>query len=524
MRAIKLMCVLASALALGGCPTAGDKPALTGEKAYESRVYLLRTCPADSKPADVAPLALGAIIASAVIPALVEVSMDLIAGAVREAAKDKITSATAISTAHLHGFPVMPENDATAIPDPGLVVNQQFGCLVVVRGEFGNRISNNDIASTKFAKREEFLKAVGFAPSEKDVTSPDFYFAARIEFSDENSAFRLVPIDVQLNNYIGNQTAELVLNVSFVSARAGRDGTPLAIVTLPLPQLERTKSFGPQLLAGSASGWIAFPGGDQVAKAALADLQSARDAIATAGSANRHAKRFDDCKTDWSVLNKLPAKVENILSIPLPGGPDEVTPPDCSEFFLTFQRAALDALAIRPGNRGDAQDKLAPVLAARIALMELADDARRNRETAAKTAKLTATYQKMLQEQPKFTPVTIEVEIIETRKASAFMKAIADVLDKSKKGVGDALVASLSPAERAKRRAEEEQQTRTNRAAVATAEDNVRLKQAELDDLPATATRAERVRAENALRQAKIAANNAYLADGRGVPYPEAQP
>jgi hypothetical protein len=470
-------------------------------------------------------LALGAAVASAVIPALVEVSMEFLASAVREAAKDKIASATAISTGYLHGFPAMPADDPTALPDPSLVVNPQFGCLVVVRGTFKKIVDHDRLAAEVFPDRSAFLTAVGIAGSTSASKTPDFYLAARIEFSGENSAFRLVPIDMELNNYIGNQNAEMILNVTFASARAGRDGTPLAIATLPLPRLELGTQVNSALLAGSASGWIGFPGGDPVAKAALGELQKAYDAIEAAGRAGRQATRFNNCAVTRTELAKVGGTVDNVLNLTLPDGKTAVSiEPQCSVFVLAFQRAALDAIALRPGNRSDATDKQAPVLAARIALSEVAESARRDVAAAAKAEELTATYRGILRERRSFTPVTIEAEIIETRKASEFMKVLADVLDKSKKGVGDALVASLSPAERAKRRADEEQQTRTNRAAVATAQDAVRLRQAELDDLPATAPRAERVRAENNLRQAKIAANNAYLADGRGIPYPEAQP
>jgi hypothetical protein len=506
-----------------------EKAVENSKQAVENSITALRReLPSDASKAEVmmAPgVVLGAAVASAVVPALVEVSMDFLASAVREASKDRIASSTAISTGYLHGFPTLPADNPTALPEPSLVVNPQFGCLVVVRGTFKKVIDHDRLAAGVFPNRSAFLTAVGIAASTTASKTPDFYLAARIEFSGENSAFRLVPIDMELSNYIGNQNAEMILNVTFASARAGRDGTPLAIATLPLPRLELGTQVNSALLAGSASGWIGFPGGDPVAKAALGELQKAYDAIGAAGRAGRQATRVGNCTKTRKELAKVGGTVDNVLNLTLPDGKTGIIiEPQCSEFVLAFQRAALDAIALRPGNRSDATDRQAPVLAARIVLTELEDSVRRDEATAAKAEELTATYRGVLRERRGFTPVTIEAEIIETRKASEFMKILADVLDKSKKGVGDALVASLSPAERAKRRADEEQQTRTNRAAVATAQDAVRLRQAELDDLPATAPRAERVRGENNLRQAKIAANNAYLADGRGIPYPEAQP
>lgn len=458
------------------------------------------------------PAGLGVAVASAVIPALVDVSLDLIASAVREAAKDSAKSAAAIAVTHLHGFP----RDDGDTPAPALTVNPGFGCLVIVRGKFAAP------TETDTGNHAVFRRSIGIS-SDRDLY---FYLSLKIAFSNDYSAFRLTPTSARINSYIEDKrrgaAPEIVLNVSLASARAARDAAPIAISTLSLPRVQLNTELDAQALAGTASGWTAFPGGDAVAKDALQALEKAFAAVRESAQARQRVAAFEACT---EVLKKLTDETTTLDLIQKFGPQTPFEPSVCWPYIAVVQRAALDTVVARtPATRNSVTDQNAPVLAARVALAELHDNARRDRALMSIEARRLRAYEEALGAARLFTPVTLEVEIIENRKGSPFWKAVADVLDKSKKGVGEALVASLSPAERAKRRADEEQQVRTNRAAVATAEDNVRLRQAELDDLPSTASRAERVRAENALRQAKIAANNAYQADGRGIPYPEAQP
>lgn len=548
MRTMKLACVLVGALALGGCPSTGGGN--TSNKTTETRAYVLDRCPGATPPQpdgtgkslQALGLPLAPAIATAVIPALIDVSLDLLASAVREAAKDKTDGDSAITTTYLHSFPV-------SLSSAKLAANPNFGCIAVVRGIVESPTRQNQPSKPTQSKLDEpntilawarqftdvmqnyanrqsnpkydldsidkFITSVGIGSSDKSPVH--FYFAAKIEFSSEASAFRLVPVDYWQHSYIGRGgSPEVVLNLAISSARSPRDGTPIAIATLPLPKLEQAGKVDAKFLDGSASGWISFPNGDTVAKETLGSLQQLYDSWKDAENAGKKISDQKDCDSEIKKLAVI-TNLDDIIKL-------RTADDRCHSYFMTIQRAALEMLTARSATRNDATDRVAAALAVSLARSELAQNYIRDQTAAGKKDELKKEIEKVHKLQPPLTPVTIQVDIIENRKGSPFMKAIADVLDKSKKGVGDALVASLSPAERAKRRAEEEQQTRTNRAAVATAEDNVRLRQAELDDLPATATRAERVRAENALRQAKIAANNAYLADGRGVPYPEVQP
>jgi hypothetical protein len=615
MNRIAPIFALAGALALGGCPD-GSSPKVEQGQVSQARVYVLERCPGQPAKApnsrtdlESKALPLGAAIATAILPALVDVSLDLLAGAVREAAKDKTERESAISTAYLHSFPAAPAggNDSKAIPSPRLDAHPDFGCIVVVRAlfktppaqqasvqqasaqqasaqqgsaqdpfvaftsawtdEFKNSrdtsawtdelkkssetfnafvlrstypnylnalefaLSNglrtgqqpnparNNNSNTSLATRDDFLKSI-------DIRELYFYFAANIEFSAEGSAFRLVPYALELKKQIENGgNPEIVLNVTLTSARSPRDGAPVAIVTLPLPAVAHGDLIDSKLLQGFSSGWTGFPGGDPVAKAALGNLQQAYAAIEASAPAARRLSSYAACLEKLRGLDDRAKNIEainNEAAIPLKGNAGQNDP--CLQYSLRVQRASLDAIMARASGASETIQRIAPVLAARVALAELTDTASRDHNIIVNFPDTLQRYIRSLRANQSLTPVTVEVDIIESRKGSPFMKALADVLDKSKKGVGDALVASLSPAERAKRQADEEQRTRTNRAAVATAQDSVRLRQAELDDLPSTATRAERVRAENALRQAKIAANNAYLADGRGIPYPDVQP
>ncbi|MBC8792150.1 MAG: hypothetical protein C6Y20_11130 [Tagaea sp. CACIAM 22H2] len=371
-----------------------------------------------------------------------------------------------------------------------------MGCIILAKGKFGG----------------------DGQPPAKDAASNDIYIEAKVERSGDQSAFRLLPVYARVNQYdntgfFGSGTPEIAVSVALHGARAGKESAPVALTMFALPVVKAGSELTHDQLETKASYWTAYPAPDAAAKAGLERLASAYKRIGEA----EDAKTTSACKTHLETVAKSIPDLKTLTSEAI------AQCPEIQEFVL---RAVLETQVkvLETQEKTDLATEKVAKLTAATAIADLKKramtaDILANKFDARKKAYLDA-FKKPID----LTPVSIEVQLIESRKGSPFLQAVADALDKSKKDISKALVQELSPVERAKRRAEEEQQTRTNRAAVATAEDNVRLRQAELDDLPATATRADRVRAENALRQAKIAANNAYLADGRGVPYPEAQP
>lgn len=526
MQLWKYAAVMAGALALGGCPGSSPNSPVTftpqGEIS-DTRLYTTQECPSKSKPKlagnedrlGVSSIGLAASIASAVIPALIDVSLDALAGAIREAAKDKAESYGTQVATHLHRPTNAPPGDTeeagkyNAGQETRTIPNAQLGCLVFIRGKFGHFSGDSSISQelrtfgpgaspSSPSNVFVFLSENKIALKTEGLKS---YFEVRLEISPDFSAFRLVPnfayIDRQLRN------SEVLVSVSIYLPKGGRDLTPIAIATSPLDGLEDRKTLDFSGFPPLGSAWVAYPGLDAAATQAIARIEAARKSIRT-DRTNDADNLIKDCK----------AELENLAPSPLPlGDPSDSTKRKCLELREQILRAAAAGWASE-ANGGNVAATAANL--ARTAWL---------RSTLSNISSTNATaFEQLRKLHIYLSPATIEFEVIESRKGSPFLKAVADILDKSKKGVGEALVASLSPAERAKRQADEEQRTRNSRAAVAAAQDLVKLRQAELDDLPATATRAARVKAENDLRQAKIAANNAYIADGRVPPYPEAQP
>jgi hypothetical protein len=447
-------------------------------QAIESNITALDGTLTGGPQIALAPVA--AALIAAVLPSLIDASLDLVAGALHEAAKDKSIVQTAMTTAYLHTVPP-PQN---SMAPPFLTNATDLGCVILAKGKFS-----------------------GPTPT---ATDKDIYIEATIERSNDRTAFRLIPVYARINKYdsngfFGGNKPEIAVSVALHAARAGKESAPIALTMFALPIVDAPREMKAAALQERASYWTAYPAPDAAAKARLERLSAAQKRVSEAEAAKTVADCDAQVKALWVDIPKFAS-----------WDPDKVK--SCPEAQESILRAVLETQAKKDTAADAARFAAAATIAdlkkRAIAAKEIADDLD-NRTKA---------YLGAFTNPINLTPVSIEVQLIESRKGSPFLQAVANALDKSKKDISTALVQELSPVERAKRRAEEEQQTRTNRAAVATAEDNVRLKQAELDDLPATATRAERVRAENALRQAKIAANNAYLADGRGVPYPEVQP
>jgi hypothetical protein len=487
MRTLKLLCVLAGSLALAACETGKSGAARenrNGPPIEDFRAYVAADCPNGTKKeplpsVQLAPVA--AAVAAAVLPALIDASLDLIASAVHEAAKDKSTVHSAMTTAYLH---TAPKPDKVTTP-PILAKAPELGCIILIKGKFD-----------------------GAKPA---MNNEDIYIEAMVDQSIDRTAFRLVPVYARVKKYdnsgvFGGNKPEIAVSVALHAARAGKESAPVALTMFALPVVEAPREMKADALQERASYWTAYPAPDASAKARLERLSAAQKRVGEAEA----AKTVADCDTQVKALWR---------DIPNLGSWNPANVKSCPEAQETILRAVLETQI-----KKDSATETAAKLAAAVAIADLKKRAIAAKGIAGELDKRMTDYDDAFKDPIKLTPVSIEVQLIESRKGSPFLQAVADALDKSKKDISKALVQELSPVERAKRRAEEEQQTRTNRTAVATAEDNVRLRQAELDDLPATATRAERVRAENALRQAKIAANNAYLADGRGVPYPEAQP
>lgn len=489
MRTMKLVCALVGALVLNACADgnkAGTAATPSPPPINDFRAYVANKCP-NGPPnqqtlVSVKSAAIATAVAAAVLPALIDTSLDLIASALHEAAKDKSTIHTAMTTAYLHSAP-KPENPTTP---PFLANSPELGCIILIKGKFVDK-----------------------APT---ANGTDIYIEVMIEHSVDRAAFRLVPVHVRINKYentgpFGGGTPEVAVSVALHSARSSKDSAPVALTMFAVPIVDAPRVMTYESLEGKASYWTAYPAPDAAAKARLERLATAQKRVTEA----KAAAITTDCETELKNLaNSIPT-LTLLLS--------RSSIAECPEIQESVLRAVLETQT-----KKDSATEPAAKLAAAVAVADLKKRANAAKKIADELNEREKAYLNAFESEIKLTPVSIEVQLIENRKGSPFLQAVADALDKSKKDISKALVQELSPVERAKRRADEEQQTRTNRAAVATAEDNVRLRQAELDDLPATATRADRVRAENALRQAKIAANNAYLADGRGVPYPEAQP
>jgi hypothetical protein len=497
MRTMKLVCALAMAILTGACSGAqlGDQKQEARNVIKDFRIKVADKCPSEEsgevKPSD---FGLGTALIAAVLPSLIDASLDLLSGALNEVAKDRSKAVTAVTAAHLHK--IAPQKDGNPPTEPTIVMGQNFGCLILVKGEF------SDIRP---------------APNKPEVKD-DVYIEAKIDFSSDGAAFRLVPILVQINNFeatgVFGGDPEIAVSVALHSARSSKESAPIALTLFALPKVKAGTNLKGAELQAAASYWTALPSPDNAAKLQLDRMKAAYNLIDEAASAETAA----DCKME---LDDLWAAILKPDSWPI--SKLETSPLSKLEKCPDIQEAILRAVLETQAKKDSATETSAK-LAAAATIVDFRKRALATKEIAGKLSRRQTKFYELLEKEVLLTPVSIEVQLIESRKGSPFLQAVANALDKSKKDISTALVQELSPVERAKRRAEEEQQTRTNRAAVATAEDNVRLKQAELDDLPATATRAERVRAENALRQAKIAANNAYLADGRGVPYPEVQP
>jgi hypothetical protein len=496
-----------------------DAESIAAKSAYDEAERLRKEAlpkPPPGQPQPfAAPLVLGfgAAILEAILPALVDIPLDLLSSALHEAAKEKVDISAARTSIYLHSIGGVQNR----IVEPRLAANPAVGCVVFVRGLIGDQDSSkNPIDDGGLAiGAAQFLNTKGFWRSvNRGTVSPEFYLEVRIELSAELSAFRAVPVYALANELLrGGGSPEINFKLALSSLTGNKDATPVALAVQALPRLELGQPRNEESLAGYASSWIAYPSPDAAARAKLSEYAGLFEGVDQARKSRIAWAEFVGCRERLPTLE---------LSAAEPNGAQNRKLQGCLSQRSSIMRAAMSAAGT--SKEKDAKSTGQAAHAAQAALSDWIVGLTLAKERSADLLRRQRLYFDAMLSPPDITPITVDFEVIENRKGSPFLKAVADALDRSKKGIGDALVSELSPAERAKRRADEDQQARTNRAAVASAQDNVRLKQAELDDLPATATRAERVRAENALRQAKIAANNAYLADGRGVPYPEAQP
>lgn len=494
--------LLAGCVHMAGAQPVADTPS---KSTTETRVFATNTCPVTRKSAE----SFGATVIGALLPPLIDTGIDLIGGALKKAGEDDVTTLTARTSGHFYSSEASKQVLAAGL---------ELGCIVVIRGTFGEGAST-DAFSSAYWKANGRLLASDFGV----VGDPSFYYEGNVDFSNDLTAFRLVSrvlkYDRTLKDGKRNGQRTIVITFKFQKPANGTEAKSFATSMLTFGELRVGTQLDQLGIASNSSGWMDLPAVTDTATNVLtqskAQSQSLAENKATkAWLTEKHRAVIgeDMSKLDTTIkaqeanikaLSAALAELERRYAkdrVEAEDLVDEVKAQDQSE-AAKAQRRILRVVRDqgRAQQVADARRDLASAQTTHAELLQLraAQKTVSDLETALGAANLSLA---------NFGPYNLEASISETRKGNEFLRKFGEALLASKADISKALVAELDPAAREQRKKEQQEKEDEDRKALYAARTdalskalNVLEKRVERDTLPASATALSRQQKDNAV-------------------------
>lgn len=435
---------------------ANDEQSIT---LHQTRAWIKGKCPvADAG----VPEAAAAALLAALAPAVIDKSIDLVAGVLKAAGDDE-TSAPQLAATDGHFY---------MFDGAQLRQNAKLKCLVIARGDFSSTGKDDPLLD---ADMRTFVRAYSMAQR------PEFLLEARFKFSNDGRYFRLEPVTVWYSKPITSSLFTRDVRSAAIAVSFYKPGTKEAFASsqLAFPEMSPpprgalgTRYIG-DVLRGSDSQWMpVFPDTD----ATLAEVTSA--------------------KNEYDQLTKTAQPVQRT----------PVRPSDADDAALAANRVELCRLA-GSYNTTEAVCQI-DLVDQRVKLSSQQSwiDAKNRSFEAAEKLKgrsLIAVNDLAL--------FQLQVSVTETRTGSQLAKFLASVLDASKKDLAEEVKARLPQAKEAAK----DDQEKLELAAL-NARTDVQKKELEI---AATTEDSKRKALELELPALKYAANIAYRKAGKQIPY-----
>jgi hypothetical protein len=486
-------------------------------------VFAASTCPVsgESPEQPLATESIGAVVLAALIPSLVNKTVDAIGNYLQSKADD--TERRQEASVGLDFYAVDDE--------VGLRANPQLGCIVFIQGGFkATKADRRDLSlpSIPEAKFNQLKDTFGL------VTQPDLYSEFVLQVSHDKTAFRLAPSYLLYRKALSNKGGiqGIAFLVQFKKPTEAAGGAVFAATSLPFkdlqPPVELDKTFFARYEASrTASTWmppLALPAG---AETRIASLRTAVEGIARHDAAlaevdpakirqpDAGRKLCQSGKTDEDLLKALSARLKKAQQ-------------DAAPYQMELGIAAMEVEARRAGFTKD------PTAANRQALRAAETSKARSAEALKPYSEdleyysvcigwrtLVAQRDNLVRALKHFGPVDVSVTAIETRDPGSFIKFAAAVFSGSKETLSANLAAEL---DENKQEAEAETKKKERQTAELAAYKEQTEAEAARVAYESETDPAKKATAELNLRLAKREANVAFFNLGWPIPYPEIWP
>ncbi len=528
---VKSFGLIAATVGLAACSSTSSVSGTTATETgvVQTRVALMDSCPV-ARGGGEHEAALGGALAAALIPALIDVSMDAVGTALEEAAKEETLNFSSRTNGDFYKAEFVPA--AWRSEKFELKQHTANGCIVVVHGRFlpADREAEID-AKTKFVDvpykdaRARTILARTFGL----VSEPWFYYEGRISYSHDSSAFRIQTAFADYRRTLkdgGSGTRGMVLTFQFATPSADGKGSAFAATSIPLDHLETSTSLATKLLTGTS---LAVTGGGQTTAygsswmplPALSD--GAKTILGLAGSRRASLDALIlKSEVDYKTLLNKPNGADRLEAV----SSDTVNSEVDRELVKVDAEIGRLKANIEAGRAVPKSEKeLAEVVERKTALKTLRE-AKSQIEQAAKLVAVDESYMS------KVTPFTLTATVSETRNANKLLQFLASVFKSAKPDIKTALKNEFDPKTKQtlKEAAEVAEVARINdantkRKDAILAVLGVQSKQIALDSLTSAATASAVQTARVELRTAEIDAEIKCQAANRlGISPPECAP
>ena len=466
-----------------------DKPATITPKQITA-IRFEESCPISGSP-DLGEEA-SAIVASigaSLIPKLIDAGVNKIAAAVRKAGEEKTENIVkANNTSHLYRVNEAGKTVLTA------------KCLYIVKG---NTVKGAEPIRKGWESSDHFKELTKYVGIE---SSPSFYYEAFIIPSYDGNSFRIASKHLEVFNLKGNnRKKDLTINLNFNHLDDKADQTTFAAAVIPFRNIKHGTVLDQEQLRHYTTDWLPLP----AAHEDIATITQAITAQQTAMASNQLLINSLNKIKDPEYQN-LQSKKNEIARINQSNDTEVLALENKQDTLADKLKGKKNHALNRINERLDRRNRLLelstvpPLTVSRgQAIKNYNDDNNKRRKQIEDLASHS--------ERNAFS-LNADVQLVQD--ANKFLTAIADILESSKDDIATALKTSVSPsakatAKKAKADALEAKTAGQNVLLLAAlqADNDVKLKQAELALLDETTSPVQYVTKFNELEVAKFNAN-----------------
>lgn len=502
-----------TALLLGACThdRGNTGPQTQAETVEETRVFFEKQCLAE-KAGEAQSGILGALLVAGA-SAVIDVGIDAIGAALKEAAEPKTETKIARQTGHFH-----------ALSRDGLFKsNNDLKCLIVVHGQF-------HLTKPTEAKKDGYgfevnTAALGMA------ASPAFYMEAEAEYGIGGRIFRYRPVYLAYNKHLGSgmgrENRDILITVAFGPPAADGNSKAVAMAKFEIKDIEppyvRTKSQLAEIGQHRAMdfGWMPVIAPDSSSEA-LASAMTRGDTDIQATLAKYAG--LADAKQE--IYDRISTEVFNQVLVPFATARATAQ----REAALQQQKDEYNAdsmkLVAELAKLQDTQNTAKQIEAKQAQLAQLKKIEALQKQNAAAAPSMAPilgeTLERMKADQvailelgkPKqagqdfaiaATPLNIAVTLTETRNASKLLTFLNSVFEKAKPELKTAAKGLLPESDAAQETKLGQQETAAISAIRSTQAYEVAV--AELAALNPAASATERLKAEHKVSMTRVEAN-----------------